>query len=431
MNNKVNEEKMRPSGKRKLIPKFRFPEFRESGEWVEAKLGELGELIPGLTYSPDDIRASGLLVLRSSNVQNSEISLEDNVYVTPDIKGANLSEINDILICVRNGSKSLIGKNALIPEGMPLCTHGAFMTVFRANSAKFVFQLLQTSTYQKQVDGDLGATINSINGGNLIKYKFYIPECPHEQKKIADFLSYIDALISVESQKLKALKNHKKGLMQQLFPTGSNTLPQLRFAEFRHEKEWQKKKVSDLLSKASNAVDVDFDKMYRQIGIRSHGKGIFHKEPVSGKELGEKRVFYVEDDAFVVNIVFAWEQAVANTSTSERGMIASHRFPMYKAKAEKSHVGFIKYFFLTGRGKHLLGLASPGGAGRNKTLGQKEFENLEFLVPAKAKEQSKIFACLSSIDELMIAQTQKIDVLNAYKKGMLRKLFVAIEEVQK
>lgn len=198
-------------------PRLRFPEFQNAGEWKETRLGQLGELVSGLTYSPDDVRESGLLVLRSSNVQNGEIALDDIVYVDPAIKGANLSKPNDILICVRNGSKALIGKSALIPDGMPLCTHGAFMTVFRAETPGFVFQLFQTARYQKQVAADLGATINSINGSQLLKYKFVVPK-PDEQQRIASCLSSLDALITSETQKLEALKTHKKGLMQQLFP---------------------------------------------------------------------------------------------------------------------------------------------------------------------------------------------------------------------
>lgn len=199
-------------------PSLRFPEFRDAGEWEETRLGKIGELVSGLTYSPDDVREQGLLVLRSSNVQNGEIALLDCVYVDPGIKGANLSIPNDILICVRNGSKSLIGKSALIPKGMPLSTHGAFMTVFRSQAAKFVFQLFQTSNYQRQVAGDLGATINSINGKQFLKYKFFVPE-PTEQQRIADCLTSLDDLIAAQSQKLDNFKTHKKGLMQQLFPT--------------------------------------------------------------------------------------------------------------------------------------------------------------------------------------------------------------------
>ena len=198
-------------------PRLRFPEFLDAGEWEETRLGKLGKLVSGLTYSPDDVREAGLLVLRSSNVQNSEIALDDCVYVDPSIKGTNLSQPEDILICVRNGSKALIGKCALIPQGMPLCTHGAFMTVFRAEAPSFVFQLFQSDRYQKQVAGDLGATINSINGSQFLKYEFMVPK-PVEQKRIADFLVSLDALITAANQELDTLKTHKKGLMQQLFP---------------------------------------------------------------------------------------------------------------------------------------------------------------------------------------------------------------------
>ena len=200
------------------VPRLRFPEFRGAGGWEVKALDQLGELVSGLTYSPDDVRDEGLLVLRSSNVQDGRIVLDDNVYVRSDIKGASPSLPNDILICVRNGSKSLIGKNALIPEDMPPCTHGAFMTVFRSGAAKFIIQLFQTEAYERQVAADLGATINSINGNQLKKYKFRVPEAK-EQQVIADCLSSFDDLITAQTQKIDALKTHKKGLMQQLFPT--------------------------------------------------------------------------------------------------------------------------------------------------------------------------------------------------------------------
>lgn len=198
-------------------PRLRFPEFEGAGEWDEVRLSTLGDLVSGLTYSPDDVREEGLLVLRSSNIQGGKIDLNDCVYVDPNIKGANLSQPNDILVCVRNGSTALIGKTALIPDAMPLCTHGAFMTVFRSRVPKLVFQLFQTTRYQKQVAGDLGATINSINGAQFLRYKFFVPKFP-EQQRIADCLTSLDDLIAVEAQKLDTLKTHKKGLMLQLFP---------------------------------------------------------------------------------------------------------------------------------------------------------------------------------------------------------------------
>lgn len=200
------------------VPKLRFKEFEKDPNWEVKELNQLGNLINGLTYSPEDVREKGILVLRSSNIQNGLIDFNDCVYVRTDIKGANLTKPNDILICVRNGSKNLIGKNAIIAEEIPLATHGAFMTVFRAKNPKFIFQLFQTDFYDKHVNADLGATINSINGKNFLKYKFPIPENPKEQKKIADILSSLDEIIKEQANKIEQMKLHKKGLLQGLFP---------------------------------------------------------------------------------------------------------------------------------------------------------------------------------------------------------------------
>jgi type I restriction enzyme S subunit len=200
------------------VPKYRFKEFVNDGEWEIKELNKLGFLINGLTYSPEDVRDKGLLVLRSSNIQDGLIDLKDCVYVREDINGANLTEPKDILVCVRNGSKNLIGKNAIIPEGIPFAAHGAFMTVFRANNPEFVFQLFKTDYYVNQVKADLGATINSINGKNFIKYEFPVPKNPKEQQKIASCLSSLDAFITAQAEKIAQLKMHKKGLMQGLFP---------------------------------------------------------------------------------------------------------------------------------------------------------------------------------------------------------------------
>ena len=206
------------TGSKKKVPNYRFSEFAKDGEWGKKELSELGDLINGLTYSPKDVRDKGLLVLRSSNIQNGLIDFDDCVFVRRDIKGANLSESDDILICIRNGSKRLIGKNALISKEIPFATHGAFMSVFRAKYPDFIFQLFQSEAYNNQVKADLGATINSINGKNFLKYEFLVPRNSQEQQKIASCLSSLDELITVQSEKIEQLKQHKKGFMQGLFP---------------------------------------------------------------------------------------------------------------------------------------------------------------------------------------------------------------------
>lgn len=171
-------------------------------------------------------------------------------------------------------------------------------------------------------------------------------------------------------------------------------------------KGWSIVQLKDVLTRVAKPVVVDATAEYREIGIRSHGKGVFHKPPITASALGDKRVFHVVPNALVLNIVFAWEQAVAVTSEQEVGMIASHRFPMYVPKEKRCDVEYLRQFFCTPRGKELLELASPGGAGRNKTLGQSEFEKLRISMPS-IFEQKRIRDVLCTWDRAINA-TEKL-----------------------
>lgn len=178
---------------------------------------------------------------------------------------------------------------------------------------------------------------------------------------------------------------------------------------------WKKFKLSDCLTKVERPVEVVLDKHYAQIGIRSHGKGLFHKESVTGEELGNKAVYWVEPDCFVLNIVFAWEQAIGKTTASEAGMIASHRFPMYRPKKELIDIDYLICFFMTKRGKDVLEAASPGGAGRNRTLGQKTFLNSNIVLPP-ITEQRKIAEILSAQDRIIELKTKLLEEKKRLKK---------------
>lgn len=187
--------------------------------------------------------------------------------------------------------------------------------------------------------------------------------------------------------------------------------------------DWNFIKIDDILEKVGKKVEVSKESNYQQIGIRSHGKGIFHKEAVTGEELGNKTVFWVEKDCFIVNIVFAWEQAIARTTDAEVGMICSHRFPMYRSKNNKVDIDYLVYLFKTPYGKKILELASPGGAGRNKTLGQKEFINSEILIPNSIDEQKRIIKILSIWDLAINKQEQLIEKKMEFKKALMQRIF--------
>jgi type I restriction enzyme S subunit len=185
--------------------------------------------------------------------------------------------------------------------------------------------------------------------------------------------------------------------------------------------DWKIVPLGKLLRRVKKPIDVEARKLYCEIGIFSHGKGVFHKEERTGTSLGNKSVFWVEPDCFVVNIVFAWEQAIAKTTDSEKGMIASHRFPMYKPEAGVLDLDFLVSFFNTPQGKYLLGLASPGGAGRNKTLGQQAFLDLSIPLPS-FPEQCKITDILNTVDQAIALTERRIEAARQRKKGLMQRL---------
>ena len=187
--------------------------------------------------------------------------------------------------------------------------------------------------------------------------------------------------------------------------------------------DWDVYMLGDCLSRVERPVEVKPNELYTQIGIRSHGKGLFYKEPVTGAALGNKAVFWIEPDCFIVNIVFAWEQAIGKTTQSEVGMIGSHRFPMYRPVNDRVDVDYLISYFLTKRGIDILEAASPGGAGRNKTLGQDRFLKSKITLPP-IEEQRKIAAILTTQDRVIELKEERLAEKKRQKKYLMHRFFV-------
>ena len=197
--------------------RFKADDGSEFGEWENKTLGEVGENIIGLTYSPTDVTndSTGILVLRSSNIKEGRLDKSDQVRVNKKIKDKIIIQPNDILICTRNGSQRLIGKSVIINDD-EMMTFGAFMSVYRSDYNRFIAYLMQTPWFFEQVQMNLGARINQITTGTLNEFTFDFP-CLEEQTKIANFLSAIDQKNEVVAQQIEQAKLWKKGLLQQMF----------------------------------------------------------------------------------------------------------------------------------------------------------------------------------------------------------------------
>lgn len=207
-------------------------------DWDVKCLGEIGECVIGLTYDPSNVKSDGLLVLRSSNIDDGKLIFEDNVFVDVEVPQKLIVRSGDVLICVRNGSRNLIGKCALIDKTAEGMTFGAFMSIFRTEYGQFVFYQFQSDLIKTQIAENIGATINQITNKNLNSFKIPFPSDKNERNSIAAALSDIDALLTARDSLIAKKRLVKQGAMQGLL-TGKKRLPGFRG-------EWVVKPLGDL-----------------------------------------------------------------------------------------------------------------------------------------------------------------------------------------
>lgn len=240
-----------------------------------------------------------------------------------------------------------------------------------------------------------------------------------EQRKIGDYFKGIDNLITLHQRKLTKYLNIRACFLQEMFGLGSSSNPDVRFSEY--DKEWKKLSLSKVMSPYTDYLATPTDG-YTRLGIRSHMKGTFYEYVAPSKQLGEKRLQRVKRDNFIVNIVFAWEHAIAVTTEEDEGKLVSHRFPQFSF-ADGMYPRFFHYALHDERFRHHLWLASPSGAGRNKTLRIDEMMEYELRVP-EYEEQKKIADFLTLLDELIELYDYRITKLQNIKAACLQGMFV-------
>ncbi len=232
------------------------------------------------------------------------------------------------------------------------------------------------------------------------------------QRVIADFLdgktAALDALIEKKERVLGLLGQKRQALVTEAVTPGA-----------RH---WAKTRLAWILREVQRPVEVAPERRYAEIGVRSHGRGTFHKDPVFGWELDEKKVYWVEPGDLVFNIVFAWERAVAIVQEVDRGRIASHRFPTYRAVDDSADMRFIRYLFMSDFGRFLLDQNSPGAAGRNRTLDRSALLKEEVWVPpldVQRRIANELDSGLGAIDRASGLLASQIGRLREYRQALI------------
>ena len=245
--------------------------------------------------------------------------------------------------------------------------------------------------------------------------KHPIPPLP-EQQAIAAFLdretAKIDALVAKKERLIKLLQEKRIALISNAVTRGLSPNAPMKDSGVEWLREipahWEVTALRRLITEVEHPVKIDPEGVYREIGIRSWGKGIFHKDPIQGVHLGDKRVFNIRPGELVLNIVFAWEGAVAVTSEDDRKMIASHRFPTFQHLSTLVDLDYLLMFLQSEHGRALMELNSPGAAGRNRTIRIDAFLGEEILLPP-LKEQQEIVTAFRNKEHRLQSLSAKVD----------------------
>lgn len=201
--------------KARFVELFGAPETNPKG-YKTVLLSDIAEYYNGLTYSPDNVAENGTIVLRSSNIQNSQLDFEDTVRVDCPVKEKMFVKENDILMCSRNGSARLVGKVALIKNLSEPMSFGAFMMIIRSKYYSYLMTYFQMDAFRRQIKTGATTTINQITGNMLNKISLPLPEIS-DVNQFAEFVEQTDKSKLAIQQSLEKLETMKKALMQKYF----------------------------------------------------------------------------------------------------------------------------------------------------------------------------------------------------------------------
>lgn len=408
-----------PEAKEGPTPELRFPEFRDAGPWEVKRLGELGTILKGKGISKSDVKLDGNLpCIRYGELYTlyGEVIRDAASSTDTDPAGLVLSEKNDVIIPASGETKEDIATASCVTKkGVAL---GSDLNVFRSplNGAFLAYY----------VRGNLKAGISKVAQGDSVvhlyptqleKVQIAVPPRSEEQQKIAECLGSLDDLIRAEEGGLEALRAHKTGLMQRLFPAPGKTTPRLRFPEFRDAGPWELKRLGDkgiarFIRDRVAAEDVPLGHYVSTVNLLPDfgGLSVESEKPPAGSAIA-----YREGDILMSNI----RPYLRKVWIADRSGGASN--DVLVARPGESIVrAFLGNLLMSAR---FISHVMDGAKGVKMPRGDLEqIQDFEVPLPARP-EQQKIADCLAALDDLIRAQGEIIAALKTHKTGLMQKLF--------
>jgi type I restriction enzyme S subunit len=407
--------------KNKVEPKLRFPEFK--GGWSFEHGDILFDQVSNKNHSSD----LPLLAITQEYGAIPRDKIDYNVVVTDkSIESYKVVEVGDFIISLRSFQG---GIEYSAYRG--ICSP-AYIILRKKHDVEDGFYKYYLKT--KLFINDLNKNIEGIRDGKMVSYKQFselqLPRpSKHEQQKIAVCLSSLDDLITAETEKLIALKVHKKALMQNLFPQAGETLPKLRFPQFGDSGEWDKKSLQEIL--VEGRLGGNYENSDANSGIPVIKMGNLERGGMNIKKIQflPKEWEYNSDDILknndlLLNTRNTLELVGKVAIWKDELPIALYNSNLLKMSFHKDFIAsniFMNYFFNTR--STILSLRSVAtGTTSVAAIYTKDLLTLKVDFPSLL-EQQKIADCLSSLDEMITAQTEKIDTLKLHKRGLMQQLF--------
>lgn len=441
MSSKVATSTMKPDGQSAWVPKLRFPEFRGAGAWRTETLGSMAairtEKVGENACIPMSITSGVGLVSQvdkfgriiAGNSYKNYILLKKNDFAynksaTKDYpegfialySGEELAAVpNSIFTCFRIKNDSVLPRylNHLLVGNL----HGRWLRKFIEVGAR--------------AHGSL-----SIDEDDLLALPVPLPAGKtslREQQKIADCLSSLDELMAAQTRKVDALKTHKNGLMRQLFPREGETQPRLRFPEFQDAGEWDEANFADVIffQEGPGIMAVDFRddgvpliRLSGLAGQRVSLRGCNYLDPV--KVENKWSHFRLEAGDILVSCSASFGRPAIVTDAAA-GAVFYTGLIRFRAKDRSLDVGYLEIFL--GSPCFLQQAESAAVGGGIKHFGPTHLRQMKVPLP-RTDEQQRIADCLKALDDLIAAETQKLDALKTHKNGLMQQLFPLVEEAE-
>ncbi len=412
-----------------LTPRLRFPEFRDKPGWDCSTIGEVATLLKGKGLSKADLDPHGKRpCIRYAELYTRYGEVIDAVHSRTSAPDDDLllSNINDVIIPASGETKADIATaSCVLRAGIAL---GSDLNVLRTlHDGVFLSYYINGTLRPVIAKVAQGDTVVHLYPSQLKQTALAVPS-PAEQRKIAACLGSLDEWIGAEAAKLEALRSHKKGLMQQLFPRPGESRPRLRFPEFHNAGDWEEKKLDDLAKRRTGHTPNKATPEYYNGGIKwvsladskRLDNGLIHETAIEISQEG------IENSSAVLHpagsVILSRDAGVGKSAVTALSMAVSQHFIVWICESSKLSNWFL--YYVLQKLKPLFEQIATGST--IKTIGMPFFNAMRIIVPSLA-EQQRIAACLSSLDAVLAAQAQKVESLKTHKKALMQQLFPSAE----